>query len=263
MVLQELEWMSFLSDNGMVIAKPMRSLEVRDGNVHAYFEYIEGEQVDVTNIHHWNEANFRQLGRMIGKMHSLSKEFKLAVNHRPVWTCDTPDVYGIRKNLEPLVIERYDEWMKHLSSYLPTIDTFGFIHNDFHQGNILVREGILTIIDFDECSFNWFAQDLAVLFYHAYWQNGSFTNDDKEQFVHTFMSQVFAGYQEENKLDAVIVKQIPIFLKLREIFLFQLFTKEWDLEQLQDWLKYTIHDLKVKISSEEPYGGIYDFGIFV
>ncbi|WP_019413824.1 phosphotransferase enzyme family protein [Paenisporosarcina sp. TG20] len=242
MVLQEIDWMSFLYGKGVAVPKPEMTLVSEEDRVRTYFEFIKGEQVDVTNVTQWNVKTFEHLGRILGRMHSLSKEFETEVINRPKWTVGNPDVFGIRKNLSQQKRESYDKLMQSLLSYDITPDTFGLIHNDFHQGNIIIgEEERITTIDFDECSFNWFAQDIAVVFYHAYWQHSSF-NNNIDTFSQTFMSHFFTGYRTENQLHRDTMKQIPTFLKLREIFLYQLFIQKWDMDKLEEWQKYNLEN---------------------
>ncbi|WP_313893600.1 phosphotransferase [Psychrobacillus sp.] len=263
MVLQEIEWMNFLYEEGVAVSKPEMTLESEEERVRACFEFIEGNQIDVTNQFHWNVNMFEQLGRIVGKMHALSKKFKVEGIHRPVWTVENPDVFGIRENLSPWIRENYEQLMQNLFSYEMSPETFGLIHNDFHQGNLIINgEGTLTTIDFDECSYNWYAQDIAVAFYHAYWQHNS-NNGNVDTFPQTFMSHFFTGYKEENLLHKDIIKQIPIFLKLREIFLYKLFSEKWDMNNIAEWQKYTMHELEKKIKNEIPYAGISDFSVFL
>lgn len=56
--------------------------------------------------------------------------------------------------------------------------------------------------------------------------------------------------------------QIPIFLKIREIYLYQLFIQKWDTNNLEEWQEYTLHSLEDKINNQVPYAGINDFSIF-
>ncbi|WP_066318995.1 phosphotransferase enzyme family protein [Bacillus sp. FJAT-29814] len=263
MVMAELQWMKFLYDEGVRVPWPDMSIDIEAGRVKTTFEYISGVSLDVTNVAHWNAEMFKQMGRILGRMHSLSKECELQDVNRPRWTPVNQDVFQIRKNLSPWLQEKYEIWMQRLAPYQIKWDTFGLIHNDFHQGNLIVNEeGTLTVIDFDECSYNWYAQDLAVCFYHAYWQHDSF-NGDAEEFCESFLSSFFKGYQEENLLHPDTVEQISLFLKLREIFLYALFLRKWDLVSLEDWQKFTLHDLEKKIEKETPYAGIVDFSVFV
>lgn len=77
------------------------------------------------------------------------------------------------------------------------------------------------------------------------------------------MNHFLAGYQAENCLHEDVVKQIPIFLKLREIFLYQLFNQKWDKNNLEEWQKYPLLDLEKKIRNKTPYSGTSDFSIYV
>ncbi|WP_129690609.1 phosphotransferase enzyme family protein [Gottfriedia acidiceleris] len=261
MVLQEIEFINFLYMQGVNVPRVDRNLGEEDGRVITYFEYIDGEQIDVTNPNQWNIYLFEQWGKKLGKMHSLAKSYKLSEVHRPVWSPENFDVFGIRDQLVPYMKVFYDKQMEKLLEFQVTSDAFGIIHNDFHQGNIILVGNTIFTIDFDDCAFNWFAHDFATAFYHAYWQQNSF-NQMNEQFIETFMPYFFKGYKLENLLDKDIVKQIPIFLKLREIFLYHLFAQKWDLNKLEEWQKYTLTDLQNKIIKEIPYAGITDFSIY-
>lgn len=98
-------------------------------------------------------------------MHALSKDFKLQAIQRPEWKIKNPDVFDIRRDLDPWTREKYEKLVCSLTSYIISPDTFGLIHNDYHLGNFIINEeGCITTIDFDECAFNWYAQDIAVAF---------------------------------------------------------------------------------------------------
>ncbi|PGM55464.1 phosphotransferase [Bacillus sp. AFS053548] len=261
MMLQEIDFINFLHMQGVNVPRADRNLGEKEGRVITYFEYIDGEQIDVTNSKHWNSNMFEQWGKQLGKMHSLAKNYKLSEVYRPIWSRKTNDVFGIREQLIPNMKESYDKQMEKLSEFRNTSDTFGLIHNDFHQGNLILVGNKIFTIDFDDCAFNWFAQDIATAFYHAYWQQSSF-NKMSDQFIETFMVNFFKGYKLENLLHNDIVKQIPIFLKLREVFLYHLFVQKWDLNRLEAWQKYTLIDLENKINNDVPYANITDFSIY-
>jgi Ser/Thr protein kinase RdoA (MazF antagonist) len=246
---------------GVNVPRVDHNLGKEDERVITYFEYINGKQIDVTNPNHWNIQLFEKWGKELGKMHSLVKKYKLSEVHRPVWSPNRVDVFGIRDQLVPTMKEIYDKHMEKLLQFQVKSDTFGLIHNDFHQGNIILVGNTPFIVDFDDCAFNWFAQDIATAFYHAYWQQNSF-NQMNEQFIKPFLTSFFKGYKLENLLHNDIVKQIPVFLKLREIFLYHLFVQKWDLNRLEEWQKYTLIDLENKINNDLPYANITDFSIY-
>ena len=263
MVLQEIEWMNFLHEHGVAVPKPEMTVGYEDGRVKTSFEFIKGDEIVVTNDLHWNVKTFELWGRVLGRMHALSKQYRVDEIKRPIWTVENPDVFRVSGGLLPWVREKYDHLMMKLCTYKYSPDTFGLIHNDFHQGNIIItNENTITTIDFDECSYNWYAQDIAVSFYHAHWQHNAY-NSNTDNFNETFLSHFFTCYQSENLLHENTIKQIPIFLKLREIFLYQLFIRKWDLSNLEEWKKYTFQDLEEKIKNQMPYAGITDFSIYV
>lgn len=99
MVLQEIEWMHFLYEQGVAVPKPEMQLEDENGRIKAYFEFIKGDMIYVTNELHWNEKTFELWGKALGRMHVLSKRFKGEEIHRHVWTMEMMDVFGIRANL--------------------------------------------------------------------------------------------------------------------------------------------------------------------
>ncbi|CAM3808860.1 phosphotransferase enzyme family protein [Mesobacillus thioparans] len=262
-ILQELEWMDFLQKHGVRV--PLAEMKIRNynGRISTFLEYIEGNPVEVTNQAFWNNKTFEKFGRILGRMHALSKTYEVTEVYRPVWTKDKQDVFSIKSNLEPGMKRIYEDLIGKLLTHPIAADTYGLIHNDFHQGNLIVsNQGDIVVIDFDECSYNWFAQDIAVFFYHAYWQQESF-NGLTEDFCREFLQSFFAGYQAENLIHEVTINQIPIFLKLREIYLYQLFLHKWDLDQLEEWQKHTLNNLKDVIENQLPYAGIVDFSVYL
>jgi Ser/Thr protein kinase RdoA (MazF antagonist) len=189
----------------------------------------------------------------MGRMYSTGKKIKV---DRPIWTVHEPDLLNlIPKITSNSIAEKYNQLLMQLARFPLTPDLFGLIHNDFHQGNIFVDEGRLTVFDFDDCAYHWFAYDLAAAFYHAYWQASSFTPVNT-QFSSVFWEHFLRGYHQEHTLNKELIQQIPIFLKIREIFLYTLFWEKWDLENLLDWQNYTLTNLKNNIVSGKPYSNV-------
>jgi amicoumacin kinase len=246
-------------ENGTPVPLPVKSLRGqlveplgRDHFIVA-FEKAKGTSIDVTNQNIWNEKLFFQWGNVMGRMHSAGKKIKV---NRPNWTVRQPDLLNLLpKVTSETIAEKYKQLLNELKKSPLTPDLFGLIHNDFHQGNLFVDEGRLTVFDFDDCAYHWFAYDLATSFYHAYWQASSFTPENT-RFSLDFLEHFLRGYQKEHKLSKELIQQIPIFLKIREIFLYTLFLEKWDLENLQDWQEYTLSNLKNNIESENPYSNV-------
>lgn len=258
-IMNELAFIKELSENGVPVSLPVKSLREQWveplGNQHfvVAFEKAKGTSLDVTNRDVWNKDLFYHWGNVLGRMHTAGKKIKI---ERSIWTVAKPDLLNLfPKITSDTIAEKYRQLLNQLGKFPQTPDLFGLIHNDFHQGNIFINKGKLTVFDFDDCAYHWFAYDLATAFYHAYWQASSFTPEDT-QFSREFWLYFLQGYQQEHTISSELIQQIPIFLKIREIFLYTLFLEKWDLEHLQDWQAYTVTNLKNNIESGKPYSNV-------
>jgi Ser/Thr protein kinase RdoA (MazF antagonist) len=84
---------------------------------------------------------------------------------------------------------------------------FGMIHADLHPGNLLVREGGLAIIDFDDAAFGWRMYDIAVALTHQQ------TAPDFAAVRNAFL----VGYREVRNLPEAEAAQLPHFLLVRDL----------------------------------------------
>ena len=91
-------------------------------------------------------------------------------------------------------------------------DHFGMIHADLNANNVLRQEDRLTVIDFDDSGFGWFAFDLAV----ALWDR--MVLHDGTQFD-AALDALQTGYLEQRPDAESVVEQIPLFLLLRTLVL--------------------------------------------
>jgi amicoumacin kinase len=262
----ELEFIQCLSNAGVPVSCPLISAkghlieEFQQDNQTYFltaFTKAKGTPIEVTNLDVWNKELFRNWGRTLGKMHTFSSKNyeKFQTLKRPAWSGldERGKTFISSKSIE--AYKAYQNLLDQINAF-PTVNgTFGLIHNDFHQGNLFVNEGQIHIFDFDDCSFNWFAQDIAVSFYHAIWQGMSF-NPGNDNFPFEFISYFLDGYSQEKNLHKEIVKQIPLFLKFREFFLYILFNEKWDFHHLEDWQAYTIKDLFYRIENDIPYTNV-------
>ncbi|MGX6443352.1 phosphotransferase enzyme family protein [Neobacillus sp. K501] len=257
----ELQFIKVLGKYDLPVAKPLKSIygnwieTINKQYRVVAFERVEGKPVDVMDDTVWNAQLFYQWGNVIGKMHSAVKHLKLS---RPEWTAKEPDVLNLLPKIaSEQVKEQYIKLLTSLKNFDKNTDLFGLIHNDFHQGNIFVNEGKMTIFDFDDCAYHWFAYDLAVSYYHAYWQATAFT-PEKTEFSTVFWDNFLSGYKQARPINKEMILQIPIFLKIREIFLYVLFLEKWDMSHLEGWQKYTLTELKQNIENGSPYSN-FDF----
>jgi amicoumacin kinase len=262
-IQSELDFIENLSSNGIEVSIPIKSIQgnyieeisIQGGTFYlTSFSKAVGQLVDVSDPKDWNQGFFQYWGRTMGKMHSLTKlgNERFKAYNRPSWSGQDAETSLFLSTISEQVSGAYEKIIKSIDALPRSQHSYGLIHNDFHQGNFFVHEGDMTIFDFDDCSFSWFAQDIAASYYHAVWQNSSF-NPDFKNFPMEFIQSFLEGYSQENELKKEILEQIPLFLKLREFFLLNLFYKKWDTQNLLEWQSYTLKDLQFRIENEIPY----------
>jgi len=67
------------------------------------------------------------------------------------------------------------------------------------------------------------------------------------------------GYSRENALDVSWLQQIPYFLKLREIDLYIIIHRSFDINDLDPWCTSYMKNRRQKIENDVPFVDI-DFG---
>ncbi len=241
MIRGEVDWINYLAAGGAGVAKAVLSENgelvelIGDGEGGQFLAtaFVKAEGGSVWGTKHWGEPFFVDYGRLLGRIHRLSKTYTLA---DPAWNRGLWNDAGnldIREHLEKddsMVGERYADLMAHLETLPQEPDSFGMIHQDAHMGNFFVDDkGQITLFDFDDCLYGHFVYDLAMVLFYAV------TNrPDADAFAPTFWERFWQGYCEENELDEVWLKEIPHFMKLREIDLYAVLTRDYSPE---DWAK--------------------------
>ena len=262
----EVDWVNYLARGGVSVAQAVRS---ENGRLVEQFEDGEGECFLATAFvkaqgkppgkAEWNAELFERYGELLGRMHALTKEYEPADPswRRPEWDdVAMLEVEGFLPPGEERVVERFQALMEHLE-ILPRGDSrlYGLIHQDAHAGNLHVDEdGRITLFDFDDCAYSWFMNDIAiVLFYAVMWE------EDGAAFTEEFMKHFLRGYGRENEIDAGWLGEIPHFLKLREIDLYAVIHRSFDVENLEDaWCARYMENRKGRIEAGIPYVD-YDF----
>jgi Ser/Thr protein kinase RdoA (MazF antagonist) len=138
-------------------------------------------------------------------------------------------------------------------------DSYGIIHSDMHNGNLFVHDGKITVLDFDDCHYNWFAFDIAIPLFYVM-RNVNVSPDDTEYARH-FMSCFMDGYMRENRVDSYWMKLIPEFMKLREMDLYIIIIRD-DIADLNGWCRRFMENRRFRIENEIPVLDL-DFAEFV
>lgn len=242
-ILTELAWLHALKrDTSIIIADPVPG---RDGEAIQYvwhpalpeprhcvlMTFVEGTEPDDNN----RLAAFELLGGVTARLHL----------HAAAWKPPHP-VLRERWDFETMIGDKphWGRWQeglgmtpakqRKLAKLLPVIrrrvdaigygrERFGLIHADLRAANLLVHDGQVAVIDFDDCGHSWFIYDLAAAL--------SFieTHPDLQSYIDAWLR----GYTALRKLSKQEIAEIPTFIMLRRLLLVAWVGSHADTEQAQ------------------------------
>ncbi|WP_420642192.1 phosphotransferase enzyme family protein [Candidatus Leptofilum sp.] len=256
----EVDWINHLAQGGAGVAKAVNS---DAGNLVELIPDGRGEHflatafVRASGGSPWKNGTLTEpfmlnYGRLIGKMHALTKQYTLPnpVWQRPQW--DAPnmtDTTSALPQLDPAVMVLVDKNLAYLRSLPTPPDAFGLIHQDAHTGNLFADEkDQITLFDFDDCVYGHFVYDIAMVIFYA------ITNHPQpEQFCQQIWPQFWRGYCQENDLDPIWLKEIHPFMKLREMDLYGIILRDIPDYSNDGWVAGFMNGRREKILAERPY----------
>jgi Ser/Thr protein kinase RdoA (MazF antagonist) len=181
------------------------------------FEWLLGSEPDESEL----LAPFEQLGEITGRMHRHARSWR-----RPPWferlTWDYGTTLGDQGHwgrwqdgfaltLDRIrLLERLSATIrKRLDAFGKSESRFGLVHADNRLANVLVHDGLIQVIDFDDCGFSWYLYDCATAL--------SFIEDrhDVPQLIEAWVR----GYRRVVELSAEEEAEIPSFVMLRRLLL--------------------------------------------
>ena len=204
----EVDWINHLARGGAGVAKAVNS---EAGNLVELIPDGQGEQFLATAFvkadggSPWQDGTLsdefmRNYGRLIGKIHALTKQYTIT---NPAWQrahWDDPTMLDARDALieiDPEAAPKLIATIEHLRTLPRDEDSYGMIHQDAHTGNLFLAEnGRITLFDFDDCVFGHFIYDIAMVLFYAVTNHPT-----PEQFMAEIWPPFWQGYQEENQLD--------------------------------------------------------------
>ena len=255
-----LAWMAFLIAHGASVPEPLPSknenlVEVisspeGDWLVLAFLK-AEGILSEEIPLDQWDNVQFQTLGRSIGKIHAIARDYA------PSNDVSYPE-WEIGGNLFNRQIEN-EFWLKDKQSRvldqiraLPkSTDTYGLVHCDLHFGNFFVdvRKQIVTLIDFDDCAYGWFVMDIAVLLFDIL---VLYPGTDNDEYGQDILRNFLTGYLTENPLSMFWLEQLPPFLKLLEINIYDMVAKSYP-DNEGEWGMKFMSGRRERLENDTPY----------
>lgn len=182
------------------------------------FEFIDGVEPPQDDL----MAPFRQLGEATARCHNHSEgwrrpdyfqrltwDFEHSVGRTPNWGDwrQGPDCTPDRARLLQRAVDLLETRLQHFGR---TTNRYGLIHADFRLANLLLHEGDVRVIDFDDSGFGWFLYDAATAV--------SFFEDRAD--VPDLLEAWKEGYRCQRILPKEDEAEIWTFILLRRLTLF-------------------------------------------
>jgi Ser/Thr protein kinase RdoA (MazF antagonist) len=189
------------------------------------FEFLPGTEPGIelaaTADTQLTNAHFAELGEITARMHAHARSWQ-----RPAWFTrfhwDYPAAFGPRARWgrwqdgigvgpsERAVLTRLDETLRaRLKAYGQGQERYGLVHADTRLANLLVYDGAVSVIDFDDSGFGWFLYDLGTTV--------SFFEHAPE--VPALVDSWLTGYRRAGWLTAADEAEIWTFIMFRRLLL--------------------------------------------
>lgn len=256
LILSELEWTQFLNENKVNVTIPIAVNKksyinhLTDTLFFVAYQKVAGIHIDPSS-EEWNEKLFKQWGKGMGKMHSLSKMYK-GKKKRPEW--NEHQIFQMNMNsIDSRIKEKWENYLKNIESMSHSEEVYGIIHGDLTHHNFLCNKGEITFIDFGDSEFNWFAYDIAVAIYHA-----SQTVKDRgkrDHFASEFFKSFMDGYSMENSVTQIL-QHVDFFINYRHIYSFIYHNQFLQKNQLSEPQLRYLEEMEQSIIKQKTYLGI-------
>lgn len=205
-------------------------------------EKVQGRPPDESYFAENGDVFARQLGRVIGRMHVLSRVYK-GSEHIESWR-EEHEFFAEKNRHDPAVHKTWMQLYSVLDKLPESRDAFGLVHNDPHPHNFLIDDHNITMIDFDVCIHHWFTMDIAIALYHVpkCWL------DNAHKVTPRIYDCFMDGYAQENTLDAFWLGKLSLFMRYRRTLLWTVFT----MEGVGDRYSAPLNELHHDIVSDAP-----------
>jgi Ser/Thr protein kinase RdoA (MazF antagonist) len=221
----ELEWVDALREDGAVdTCVPVAALDgarVVDLGSHnvVLWEWLPGSEPDPEGDDVFD--GFRTLGAVSARMHAHARVWRRPAGFdRSAWDFEHTlgagghwgrwqDGLGMGPE-ELALLERLAGTIeRRLESYGQSPERYGLVHADIRLANLLVDDGHVRVIDFDDCGFAWFMYDFATTV--------SFMEEHPR--VPELQAAWLDGYRSVAPLPAEDEAELDTFVMLRRLLL--------------------------------------------
>lgn len=242
----EIHLLRYLEKSSVKVVRPVKSLtgsfiEIVETDLGKYyaivFEALEGKQFEIEEL---SRAGIFGWGKTLGRLHQELKNLTIDYLDRPSWEFQLLNVKEVFIKSEYPVYKAYLNALKWAGALDKNKENYGLIHYDFELDNLIFGNDELSVLDFDDSCFHWYAADIVF----ALRELGSF--DLKNSITSLFIE----GYKTETLLSIEILKEIKGFEQLHRLTSIAKITRSLDIEESPsdpEWLRNLRNKLSHKL----------------
>lgn len=258
--LEEVNYTNFLFKEGLSVSPTIASLNGKlvekitlDSNEVLTVLYKSAPGIHLPRDQ-WNATILKELGRQIGRLHRFSKKFEEIQPVTYINDWHDNEEYAFLKYIpkeESTIRDIAQEVLSTIKNLPKNHSNYGLLHGDIWLENILVDHDLnLAMIDFQDCEKHFYIFDLAVPIYSAleYSFVGGSNIVDYERDI---TKAIVEGYQEENDLSQEMLEQLPLFIKLMEVFEYSLMHMYWNKEKLTEEQIRIMNHFRMRIEKNQ------------
>ncbi len=225
----EMQWLNQINEyTPLIVANAQKGVngelvqQVKDQDGKTYFcvmcAYLTGENPDENDESQLIEQ-FKYLGETTAYLHRqttiwngtkklnrITWDYDTIIGKNAVWG-DWRDFPGMSSKQEQLFMEVSKIIEERLKRYPKTDTNFGLIHADLRLANLLIDDGQIKVIDFDDCGFGYHLHDLAAAL--------SFI--EEKSYVPNLVNAWLEGYKKVLPFTDTDFEEIDTFIMMRRL----------------------------------------------
>lgn len=258
-LLGEIEFLNYLFEKKVNVHKPVKSvngkyveeIKAESGSFLAYaFEKAPGDLIPKDKFD--GEKLFKW-GELLANINKYSKDFEPSdiIYKRNHWFESMKSYFDrFVPTEEQNIINKTYSLMEKIRQIPESKDNFGLTHSDLSHLNLVYHSGKLTAIDFDECSYQYFAYDIAWALFCSirYLKCLGMQNDE---FIIYFNEHFIKGYRTILDIPDTCLKNIPDFLRLNNCIQYAADRQYFGIENVSERGKEILDFRKEMILKDE------------
>ena len=169
-----------------------------------------------------------QWGRLTGQLHAHARTYRPSgPTRRRDWHRDPLfELAAVPAHLAE-ARQRASALIGRIRTWPQDARTYGLIHADLHEENLQWDGSRLSAIDFDDCEYNHYLYDLAVITHTLH--NMGPEGEAPSAFVERFLGVFLPAYRQESPLPEHWASQMDDLLRLRDVVMLCVVCELWSV----------------------------------